>query len=458
MNRLSRSAAVTLVAAVVAVGTATGGVARAEIPGAQPPCTPYTAILAPGTWETTPGADPRAPVGILRPIGDGLQRQLGRDITVRYVPYAASAFDLGLSYAESLGTLESRLRHMLTGLCSSTRVVLAGYSQGADGIGDLATEIGNGDGPISADRVVGVGLLADPHRDPNTTLSLGDPQPGYGIAGTRSRDFGALTERVRTLCTEGDLYCSLDAATSPFLAVLGRVLSGDPGPIANVLPPTVDPGTLIDQAVTMGAGWTTTAANLPTILDNLTRLPELIAAGDIRGAHRTANALNVDLAPLVQAAAGVDRALVAQVIRAAAADDPSGRTAGVSVIADALVHIDLLSLADKVGRMQEILWRAVESLDRDDPVAAAADLAAFATTGADLTASVLGPVAAGIRADLHATTRALLSVTDPTTVEELVQLGRQGVDMANFYASAAHIDYGDDAHILLNYLSSRVAS
>ncbi|MGW4631280.1 cutinase family protein [Nocardia sp. NPDC004415] len=457
MNRLSRSAAATVVAAVITVGTAAVGIARAESPGAQP-CTPYTAIFGPGTWETTPDADPAVPVGMLRPVGDGLRQRLGPDITALYVPYAASAFDQGLSYAESLSTLEARLRQILRGLCGSTRVVLAGYSQGADGIGDLATEIGNGDGPIDADRVVGVGLLADPHRDPRTTLSLGVPQPGRGIAGTRSRDFGALTERVRTLCTDGDLYCSLDAATSPFLAAVGRVLSGDPAPIAEIVPATIDPRTLIAQAVTLGAGWTATAANLPAILDDLTRLPEYVTAGDIRGAHQTARDLNAALAPLVEAAAGVDRVLVAQVIRAAAAADPSGRTAGVSVIADALVDIDFLRIADGVGRIQEILWRAVESLDRHDPVAAAGDLATLVTTGADLTGSVLGPVAAGIRADLRATTRTLLSITDPATVDELVQLGRQGVDMATFYASSAHLDYGDDVQILLSYLSSRVAS
>ncbi|WP_378606258.1 cutinase family protein [Nocardia lasii] len=452
---MSRSAAAVLVAVVAAGGNA--GVARAETPGGQA-CTPYTAVLAPGTWETTLGADPGIPVGMLRPIGDGLRRQFGRDITVLYAPYAASAFDLGLTYAESLSTLDSRLRQMLRGLCDSTRVVLAGYSQGADGVGDLATEIGNGEGPIAADRVVGVGLLADPHRDPNTTVSLGNPQPGRGIAGSRDRDFGALTDRVRTLCADGDLYCSLDAAASPFLAVLGRVLSGDPTPIANLLPATADPSSLINQAVTMGAGWSATAANLPGIAEDLTRLPEYLAAGDIHGAHRTARAINLALAPLVQAAAEVDRVLVAQVIRAAAAADPSGRAAGVSVIADALETIDLLSIADGAGRIQEILWRAIESLERNDPLAAAADLATVLATGADLTGSVLGPVAAGIRSDLHATTRTLLSVTDPATVDELFQLGRQGLDVANFYASAAHIDYGDDVPLLLSYLSAQVVS
>ncbi|KAF0847556.1 cutinase family protein [Nocardia caishijiensis] len=456
MNRLSRSTA-TVVATMIAVGSATVGVVRADTVDA-PPCTPYTALLAPGTWETTPDADPEVPVGMLRPVGDGLRQQYGDDITVLYVPYAASAFDLGLSYAESLSTLESRVDRILRGLCDSTRVILAGYSQGADGIGDLATEIGHGDGPVEADRVVGVGLLADPHRDPNTTLSLGDPQPGYGIAGSRDRDFGALTERVRTLCADGDLYCSLDAATSPFLAVVGRVLSGDATPIADYVPATVDSGSLIAQAVTMGAGWTATAANLPTILDNLTRLPELVSAGDIRGAHRTANAVNAALSPLVEAATEVDRVLVAQVIRAAAAVDPTGRSAGIGVIADAFARIDLLSVADRAGRLQEGLWRAVEFLDRDDPVGAAAELASVAATGADLTGSVLGPVAGGIRADLPATTRTLLSLADPTTADELLQLARQGADMANFYASRAHIDYDDDVRILLNYLSSQVTS
>ncbi|TCJ95583.1 cutinase family protein [Nocardia alba] len=457
MNTLSRSATALLAAALFAVGATAVGVARADAPDTRH-CTPYTAIFAPGTWETTPDADPRVPVGMLGPVGDGLQRQFGRDLTALYVPYAASAFDQGLTYAESLDTLESRLRHMLRGLCSSTRVVLAGYSQGADGIGDLATAIGNGDGPIGADRVVAVGLVSDPHRDPNTALSLGNSQPGRGIAGTRSRDFGALTERVRTLCADGDLYCSLDAATSPFLAVLGRVLSGDLEPIAELLPATSDPSSLISQAVTMGAGWTATAANLPTIVDHLTRLSEFVATRDIRGAHQSARALNLALAPLVEAAAGVDRVLVAQVIRAAAAIDPSGRTAGVSVIADAMTQIDLLGIADQIGRIQEILWRAVDSLDRNDPVAAAADLASVAAGSADLTVSVLGPVAAGVRSDLRATTRSLLSLTDPATVDELVQLARQGVDMANFYTSQAHIDYGDDVAILLDYLGSQVGS
>ncbi|AYF76903.1 cutinase family protein [Nocardia yunnanensis] len=456
MSRLAFScASIMVVGALAASAVVGGGGARAR---AAQPCTPYTAIMAPGTWETHPDADPTVPVGMLRPIGDGLQRRLGDDITVLYAPYAASAFDQGFTYAQSLRTLETELDRMASGLCASTRVILAGYSQGADGIGDFATRIGNGEGPIDADRVVGVGLLADPHRDPNTTLSLGDPQPGHGIAGTRGQGFGALTDRVRTLCVEGDLYCSLNAAASPFLAALGKILSGDASPIASVIPITTDAPTLLNQAVKMGAGWTTVAANLPPILAGLTTLPTLIGAGDFTEAHRIVTELDDALAPLVTAAEGVDLPLIASVIRAAAAVDPSGWTAAESVIADIMTRIDIVSIAANAGRLQETLWHAVESASGQDPLAAAGQLGALAQSGLALAGSVIGPFTAAVRGNLRTAVQAIVSLAGPDHIDDLVRLSTQSVTLANFYASNVHVDYGDDAQILLNYLGSQVGS
>ncbi|GAA2464850.1 cutinase family protein [Nocardia seriolae] len=432
------------------------GEAPADTPAART-CTPYTAIFAPGTWETRPDADPSVPVGMLRPIGDGLQRQFGPDITVLYTPYAASAFDQGLSYAQSLSTLEDRLHQMVSGLCATTRLILAGYSQGADGIGALATEIGNGAGPISADRVAGVGLLADPHRDPSTTLSLGDPQPGHGIAGPRDQDFGALTDRVRTLCVDGDLYCSLNAASSPFLAALGRVLSGDAGPIAALVPADTDPAALVSQIVTVGAGWAATAANRETIVGGFQLLPGFIQSGDIDSAHQMAGILNIALTPLVHAATGVNLTLIGSVIRAAAAVDPSGWNAAERVLADVLTGIDIARITGGMGRLEETLWRAAESATRDDQVAAAADLANAATAGLDLAGAVVGPFTAAVGGNLLVAAQAAVTLVGPDYINALLELGRQGVDMATFYASKAHVDYGDDAQLLLNFLGSQVS-
>ncbi|MFE3189382.1 cutinase family protein [Nocardia sp. NPDC059240] len=455
MSRLASSCASILVAAAVA-GTAVAGTAQAEPRGGQS-CTPYTAIMAPGTWETRYDADPTVPVGMLRPIGDGLQQQLGGDITVLYAPYASSAFDQGFSYAQSLRTLEAQLTRMVSGLCASTRVLLAGYSQGADGIGDFATEIGNGEGPIGADRVVGVGLLADPHRDPNTTLSLGNPQPGHGIAGTRSQNFGALTDRVRTLCVDGDLYCSLNSSASPFLAALGKVLSGDDSPIASVIPVTTDSTTLIAQAVKVGAGWTATAAKLPGLLTSLTTLPDLIGSGDFTAAHQIAADLNAALAPTVKAAEGVDLPLIASVIRAAAAVDPSGWTAAESMIADLMTRIDLPRIAADAGQLEDTLWRTVESITGEGPHVTG-QAAALAQAGLDLAGALIGPFTSTVRANLHAAVQTVLTFTSPERLDELSRLTTQGFALANFYASNAHVDYGDDAQILLNYLGAQAGS
>lgn len=45
--------------------------------------------------------------------------------------------------------------------CPLTTYVLAGFSQGAVIAGDVAARIGAGDGPVPADLVLGVGLIAD---------------------------------------------------------------------------------------------------------------------------------------------------------------------------------------------------------------------------------------------------------------------------------------------------------
>lgn len=228
--RWARTAVVgaTAVAAAVSTVSITGAGHAAAIASAG--CTQYTAVLAPGTWETNPAADPYQPVGMLAPVGDGLRSELGNQVTVIYPPYEASAFDQGASYTQSKSTLVTEINEILSGLCASTQVLLGGYSQGADGMGDVASEIGNDAGPISADRVLAVGLLSDPRRDPESTQELGPQQPGHGLAGVRPQGFGALAGKVRTICGEGDLYCSVSESASPFISAIGQTLAGGGDP------------------------------------------------------------------------------------------------------------------------------------------------------------------------------------------------------------------------------------
>jgi len=227
-SRWVSAVAALLVSAVAAGVGAAGAWPAYATTGAE--CTSYTAILAPGTWETTANADPNQPVGMLAPLGEGLKQKFGDTVTVLYLPYSASAFDQGLSYSQSKATLVSAIDDTLTSACATTQFLLAGYSQGADGMGDVAAAIGNGHGPVTADRVLGVGLLSDPRRDPQTEEQIGTAQPGHGIAGVRPDGFGALTSRVRTVCGQGDMYCNVSDSAAPFVSSVGQILGGNASP------------------------------------------------------------------------------------------------------------------------------------------------------------------------------------------------------------------------------------
>ncbi|MFI6778200.1 cutinase family protein [Nocardia sp. NPDC050412] len=170
-SRARRSARGLLCAAVTAATVVGAGGAAAD-PTPAPTaasCSRWTALLVPGTWETTPAADPTRPVGMLTPVAQGLTAHYGSDIDVRTLAYTAP-------YTTSQTAGAQALTATLAGLCSGTRVVLAGYSQGADIVGDLATAIGNQAGPIPASRVVAIGLVSDPHRD-RPPPSSGTPCP-----------------------------------------------------------------------------------------------------------------------------------------------------------------------------------------------------------------------------------------------------------------------------------------
>lgn len=181
------------------------------------------AYLVPGTWETNPSANPLSPKGMLANVGNRLAKDYGSQITVMYTPYAASAFDKGKTYAESEQDGVARTSALMA-RCPQSRIILGGYSQGADVAGDLAEAIGNGNGPVPAASIAGVGLLADPKGQKSAV----DPGTGSGISGGRSRGYGALADRMKWICDPTDLYCNV-TSKNPLLKSLGETL-GATGP------------------------------------------------------------------------------------------------------------------------------------------------------------------------------------------------------------------------------------
>ncbi|WP_225728838.1 MULTISPECIES: cutinase family protein [unclassified Nocardia] len=218
-----------LVTTMTAVGVAAGlaaapAPAHAETAG----CATTFNLFIPGTWETDEHADPARPTGMLGPIAEAVQRAHGTDSDIYFTPYMARAFDNGHTYADSKSTALSNARTALRNYetrCPAARFTITGYSQGADAAGDLAADIGNGRGPVSADRVIAVGLLADPGAGTNGESEVGPRSSGTGIADPRAEGMGKLSGRVVSICDPGDLYCSIEKGDNPFLGLLGSVLS-----------------------------------------------------------------------------------------------------------------------------------------------------------------------------------------------------------------------------------------
>ncbi len=101
--------------------------------------------------------------------------------------------------------------------CPLTSYVIAGFSQGAVIGGDLASDIGNGRGPVDEDLVLGVTLIADGRRELGVGQDVGPNPPGQGaeitlhevpvlsemgltMTGPRQGGFGALNNRTNQIC------------------------------------------------------------------------------------------------------------------------------------------------------------------------------------------------------------------------------------------------------------------
>ncbi|MBF6341802.1 cutinase family protein [Nocardia abscessus] len=406
----SRTARAALCAAVAAT-TVTAGVAAAEPTPSRTDiqCPRWTALLTPGTYETPPTTSTgQSTPGILTKLGESLSARYGGDIEVRTLTASTSG-------AGSVSGAD--LTAAVSGLCSETRVVLAGYGQGAGVTGDLATTLGNNKGPIPASRVIAVALVADPRRD-STTAQLGTPVSGHGVTGPRSQGFGELSGRVRTLCLEGDSYCSTTAEWSPALAAVSRALAAATSATSTTAPTsTASPTTttrlpatttstpatgigsastgqisasqVLAQVVTVLRGLASFTANVPAIVADLAQLPGLITAGDVRGVHRVSGDLNNQFAPLVELADGLDLRLVARALALAAPLDTTGVATIAAEIVGVLAGLDISRIAADVGRAQEIAWTAVESLAGGDPVAAVLALTGLAPVAADLVSAAV---------------------------------------------------------------------
>ena len=201
-------------------------------------CPDVQALVIPGTWESSPTDDPlnptQFPIALLGNVTRPLQQQFGSDrLQVYTVPYTAQfhnpfSADNQMSYNDSRAEGTRAAVKALTEMnqkCPLTSYVLIGFSQGAVIAGDIASDIGNGRGPVDQDLVLGVTLIADGRRQTGVGNDIGPNPPGQGaeitlhevpilstlglaMTGPRPGGFGALNDRTNQICAAGDLICA----------------------------------------------------------------------------------------------------------------------------------------------------------------------------------------------------------------------------------------------------------
>jgi hypothetical protein len=201
-------------------------------------CPDVQVVNVPGTWESAPQDDPLNPMqfpnALLHKVTGQISQQFPSSRAQTYTtPYTAQfhnplAGDTQMSYNESRaeGT-RATIQAMtdLTNKCPLTSYVLMGFSQGAVIIGDIASDIGNGRGPVDDDLVLGVTLIADGRRQAGVGNDIGTDPPGQGaeitlqeipmlsglgltMTGARPGGFGALNAKANEICATGDLICA----------------------------------------------------------------------------------------------------------------------------------------------------------------------------------------------------------------------------------------------------------
>lgn len=235
-------------------------------------CPDVQLVAIPGTWESAPDDDPFNPTfnpkALLLTVTGPLSQQFpGSRVEVYTVPYTAQfrnpmSGDTQMTYNDSRAEGTRATVRAITDMnkkCPLTSYVIVGFSQGAVIAGDVASDIGNGRGPVDEDLVLGVTLIADGRREQGVGNMIPPSPAGEGaeitlhevpvlsglgltMTGPRPGGFGALNPRTNEICAEGDLICAApkEAFSPANLSTTMNTLAGGAGHPVHALYGTPD--------------------------------------------------------------------------------------------------------------------------------------------------------------------------------------------------------------------------
>lgn len=180
---------------------------------AQQSCAAHYLIAVPGGANTAEGIPDYVPhggnvfmTGMLTRLGTGGEIH-PLWVSYRSTPFATTEYEK--SKAGGLKRARATVRK-LANACPDAKFSFTGYSLGADIAATITSDIANGRGPITPERVSGVALFANPHQGGNgAVLSAGTSPHSRGSLGSLPDGYGVLGPRVLEICRIDDLVCSM---------------------------------------------------------------------------------------------------------------------------------------------------------------------------------------------------------------------------------------------------------
>lgn len=265
-------------------GPGDGPMNQGDKPGPTTPaepdwCPAVEVIAAPGTWESSKSDDPFAPTANPKSFMLSITQPLQAEYDINHVrvwtlPYTAQFKSIQsrgeMSYDDSRNEGTHRLNAELKFVaetCPSTQFILAGFSQGAVIVGDIASDIGNHRGVIPPERLRGAVMIADGRREnaiginPGVTLNgigaeialhplnsvVQAVVPGATMRGVRDGGFGAVADRAIEICAPDDSICDAPPNVGDALGRARELVEANGVHAMYATNPNVIPGTTANQ-------------------------------------------------------------------------------------------------------------------------------------------------------------------------------------------------------------------
>lgn len=218
-----------LIPVITALAAVTVSGCSAPRPAAQPvvdPCDAAVKIMvARGTYEP-PG---EGQTGTLAKRIEAASTQRMVDVAVDY-PAQATSWD---NYVASSSAGATSVKNMLTeqvGRCPNQKIVLLGYSQGAQIIGDALGGGGGGRlGPETppvphevSNRVAAVILMGDPRHMADQPFTVGTATRDGRLPRELDQQLTPFAERVRSYCDAEDRFCDSGRSVPVHMTYLGK--------------------------------------------------------------------------------------------------------------------------------------------------------------------------------------------------------------------------------------------